>query len=505
MTDQQPLRILIMAAEMVPFVKTGQVADVIAGLARALRRLGHDVRVAIPRYNHVDLDRFELSPAMEPFPVPMDGHHDSVSVFQTGFGATSVGDGVPVYMMDNPRYFGRGVGALRHQDADPFIFFPRATLEMLRQPSLGWTPDVIHCHDWQTALVPNWLSLTYRDDPILKHVSTVLTIHRLSHQGIFGYRVLEVAGIREHGFLYHSGIADLGELVDIMGRGVYYADAVTTVSPTYAQEILTPEAGERLDPLLRDRRNALFGILNGIDTELYDPASDRHIPAPYDATSLSRRLENKRALQKAFGLNTTDAPLIGMVSRLVEIKGIDLFSAMIEPMVHYLGAQIAVLGVGEPKYHSVLAELADRYPGRVSVRLTFDETLERLVYAGSDMFLMPSRVEPCGLGQMLAMRYGSVPVVRATGGLADTVDDYDASSGEGTGFRFREIDPVAMYTAVVRACQVYHMAERWRELQRQGMARDFSWRVSAERYVTAYRWAMDAHQHQPRQETGWVG
>jgi starch synthase len=505
MTDPRPLRILIMAAEMVPFVKTGQVADVIAGLARALQRLGHDVRVAIPRYNHLDLDRFGLSLAMDPFPVPMDGHYDSVSVFQTGFGATPAEGGIPVYMMDNPRYFGHGVGALRHQDADPFIFFPRATLEMLRQPALGWAPDVIHCHDWQTALVPNWLSLIYRDDPILRSVSTVLTIHRLSHQGIFGYRVLEVAGIREYGFLYHSGITDLGELVDIMGRGIYYADALTTVSPTYAQEILTPAAGERLDPLLRDRRDALFGILNGIDTELYDPANDPHIPATYAATSLNRRAENKRGLQEAFALDALDAPLIGMVSRLVDLKGIDLFTAMIEPMVHYVGAQIAILGVGEPKYHSMLAELVERCSGRVAVRLTFDETLERLVYAGSDMFLMPSRVEPCGLGQMLAMRYGSVPIVRATGGLADTVDDYDASSGEGAGFCFREIDPIAMYTAIVRACQVYQMAERWRELQRQGMARDFSWRASAERYVAAYRWAMAAHQRQPRQETGWVG
>jgi starch synthase len=525
MIDQRPLRILIMAAEMVPFAKTGQVADVISGLARALRRLGHDVRIAIPRYDHLDLERFGLLPAIAPFPVPMDRHHDSVSVFQTNVplrasrpqrgdavpdGDVLAGDDVLVYMMDNPRYFGRRGRSLHYQDAEPFVFFPRATLEMLRQPALDWVPDVIHCHDWQTALVPNWLSLTYRDDPVLKDVATVLTIHRLSHQGIFGYRVLEVAGIREYGFLYHSGIADLGELVDIMGRGIYYADAVTTVSQTYAQEILTPEAGERLDPLLRDRRNALFGILNGIDVGLYNPASDAHIAATYDATSLDRRAANKSALQQAFGLAVGDAPLIGMVSRLVALKGIDLVTAMIEPIVRYLGAQIAILGVGEPQYHSLLAELAARYPERVGVRLTFDEPLERLIYAGSDMFLMPSRVEPCGLGQMLAMRYGSVPIVRVTGGLADTVDDYDAgvgpaASGKGTGFCFREVEPVAMYTAIVRACEVYRLPERWHELQRRGMARDFSWRPSAKRYVMAYRWAMDAHQRQPRQETGWVG
>ncbi|MBC7234736.1 MAG: glycogen synthase [Chloroflexi bacterium] len=500
MTEDRPLRVLMMAAEIVPYVKTGQVADVISGLARALRRLGHDVRVAIPRYSHIDIERFGLSPVLPAFPVPMNRHHDSVTVYYAEEPA-----GIPVYMMDNPRYFGQRMAALHGQDPDPFIFYPRATLEMIRQPGFGWVPDVIHCHDWQTALVPNWLSTLYRDDPLLKDTATVLTIHRLSHQGIFGYRVLEVAGIREFGFLYHSGIADLGELVDLMGRGIYYADAITTVSQSYAKEILTPEYGERLDPLLRDRRDALFGILNGIDTELYNPATDPHIPARFDADSLDKRAANKPALRQAFGLNVAEVPLIGMVSRLVDAKGLDLLTAMVEPIMAHLDLQLAVVGVGEPKYHSMLQEFANRYAGRIGVRLTFDDKLERLVYAGSDMFLMPSRLEPCGLGQMLAMRYGSVPIVRATGGLADTVDNYDPSSGEGTGFSFVAYEPIAMYTAIVRAVEVYHMHERWRALQRQCMQRDFSWDASARRYITVYHFARQAHREHPRYETGWVG
>lgn len=506
------LRILIMAAEMVPFAKTGQVAEVISSLAQALHALGHDVRVAMPHYSHIDPERFGLERIMEPFSVPMDHRRDLATVHRT-----TVGSDVPVYMIDNPRYFGENVtsvyAASGVYDADPFIFYPRATLEMLKRPEVGWQPDIIHCHDWQTAIVPNWMATIYKDDAFYSKTAIVFTIHRLSHQGIFGYRVLEVAGIQEYGFLYHSGITDLSEMVDLMGRGIYYADAVTTVSERYAQEIRTPEFGEWLDPLLRDRSDHLFGVLNGIDTVSFDPATDPHISSHYGTDTLERRSANKRALQRLFGLEESPDPdmskranpIIGMISRLTDAKGFDLLTAVFETIMANLGVQFAILGVGEPEYHDLLSELVQRFPGRMGLQLTFDEKMERQIYAGSDMFLMPSYVEPCGLGQMIAMRYGSVPIVRATGGLADTVQDYDPATRRGNGFSFTAYDEMALYTAIVRAVETYKHHDIWLALQQHCMALDFSWSASAAKYVDIYRWAQRAHKRRPGQNSGWVG
>lgn len=480
----EPLKILYLSAEVVPFAKTGGLADVAGSLPKAIRTLGHDIRVAMPRYGRVDIEKFGLKKVLGPFPVPLDDQQKPAEIYEG-----RIGEDVPVYFVENKELYDRDGIYMYPDDAERFIFYCRAALEMCRH--LDWRPDIVHCNDWHTAIVPNWLKTIYKDDPFFAGTATVYTIHNLAYQGIFGYRVLEIAGVDEYGFLAHPDIADLNEVVDLMARGIHFADVINTVSETYAQEILTPEYGERLDPLLRDRRHRLFGILNGIDYEVMNPATDPHIAQHYDIHSLDKRVENKKALQREAGLKEdVDVPLVGAISRLTDQKGFDLVSQVIDPMIRYLKVQFVLLGTGEQRYHEMFHELSQRYPEQVRAFLTFNAPLAQRIYAGSDMFLMPSRFEPCGLGQMIAMRYGSVPVVRETGGLADTVKDFDPRAGTGNGFTFREYEPLALYTAIVRAAETYRHTDVWRRIQLAGMTADFSWAASARKYVDLYQRAL---------------
>ena len=480
MNEQRSLKVLFLSAEVVPFAKTGGLADVAGALPKAIHALGHDIRVAMPRYGRISIERFGLNPVAGPFPVPIENGTEPATLYQGHI------DGVPVYFVDNAKYYDRDGIYMYPDDAERFIFFARASLEMCRY--LNWVPDVIHLNDWHTAIVANWLKTIYTNDPLLGHIATVYTIHNLAYQGIFGYRVLEIAGLADHGFIAHPDVAPhINEVVDMMARGILFADIINTVSPTYAQEILTKELGEGLDPILRDRRDRLFGILNGIDTAVLNPATDPYIAANFDMYSLDKRAANKAALQREANLaERPDVPLIGAISRLADQKGFDLISAIIDPLVRILGAQFVLLGTGEQRYHELFQGLAARYPEQVAVFLTFNTPLAQRIYAGSDMFLMPSRYEPCGLGQMIAMRYGSVPVVRATGGLADTVKDFNPLTGEGNGFTFGPYDPMALYTALVRAAETYKHRDLWRRLQLRGMSADFSWDASARKYVDLY-------------------
>ncbi|MGC8837186.1 MAG: glycogen synthase [Anaerolineae bacterium] len=476
----EPLRILYLSAEVVPFAKTGGLADVAGSLPKAVRALGHDIRVAMPRYGRVDVEKFGLKKLLGPFPVPLDDETKPAEIYEG-----RIGQDVPVYFVENKELYDRDGIYMYPDDAERFIFYCRAALEMCRL--LNWRPDVIHCNDWHTAIVPNWLKTIYKDDPFFQGTATVYTIHNLAYQGIFGYRVLEIAGVDEYGFLAHPDMADLNGVVDLMARGIHFADVINTVSETYAQEILTPEYGERLDPLLRDRRHRLFGILNGIDYEVMNPATDPHIAQHYDIHSLDKRVENKKALQREAGLKEdVDVPLLGAISRLTDQKGFDLVAQIMDPMLRYLKVQFVLLGTGEQRYHDMFSALSQQYPDRVRAFLTFNAPLAQRIYAGSDLFLMPSRFEPCGLGQMIAMRYGSVPVVRETGGLADTVKDFDPRTGTGNGFTFREYEPLALYTALVRAVETYRHTDVWRRIQLAGMTADFSWTASARKYVDLY-------------------
>jgi starch synthase len=478
------LKILYLAAEVVPFVKTGGLADVAGALPKAIRSLDHDIRVVMPRYGRIEPNRFGLTSVVRSLDVRMDERVEQAAILGSRIG---IGEAeTPIYFVDNARYFDRQGIYMYPDDAERFVFFARAALESCR--TLDWQPDVIHCNEWHTALVPNWLRTIYKDDPFFAGTATVYTAHNLEYQGIFGYRILEIAGLADLGFIAHPDVApDLNYVVDLVARGLLFADMINTVSETHATEILTPEYGHGLDPILRERRDRLFGILNGIDTEVYDPATDPLIAVQFSANSLEKRVENKAVLQVEAGLQVRpDAPLIGVVSRLTDQKGCDLISQVAETVVRQLGCQLVVMGTGELKYHEMLKTLASRHPGQVAALLTFNRPQEQRIYAGCDIFLMPSRFEPCGLNQMVAMRYGCVPVVHRIGGLADSVSDYCPETGLGNGFTFVEYDPMALYTALVRAVEAYRHREIWSQLVRRCMAADFSWNRSAARYLDLY-------------------
>lgn len=478
------LKVLILSAEMVPFAKTGGLADVTGALPKALARLGTDVRVALPRYGRIDPDRFKMTEVVPTFPVPMDDAAEPVSILKT-----DAVPSVPVYFVNSDKYFNREGIYGYPDDGERFILYCRAALEMLRQ--LNWKPDIIHCNDWHTGIVPNWLKTIYKKDPFFADTATVFTIHNLQYQGLFGWRILEVAGIEEYGFLHHPQIGELADVVDLMARGLHFADVVNTVSERYAQEILTPEFGEKLDPLLRDRKDRLFGILNGVDFDELNPATDRYIAQTFDVDHLDDRRANKLALQRESGLpQNSSIPLIGMVSRLADQKGFDLLAGCFDTMMECLDVQFVLLGTGDQHYHNVFSQYAQKYSGRAAIHLTFNAALAQKIYAGSDMFLMPSRFEPCGLGQMISLRYGSIPIVRHTGGLADTIQNFDPRSQEGNGFSFERYHAMDLYTAIVRAVENYKHADTWRLLQQRGMQADYSWTASARKYQDLYQKAL---------------
>ncbi len=480
-----PLRILFIAAEATPYAKTGGMADVIGALPRALRQLGHDVRVALPRYKAVDVDRWKLKLVASRLAAPMSRRSELVDVYEG-----EQADGVRVYFIDAPDYFNRERLSTYPDDGDRFILFSRAVMEFIR--THDWNPQVIHCHDWHTGIVPNWMKTIYRKDPALKDAASVYTIHNLAFQGIFGYRILEVAGIAEEGFLYTEG-ADQAAMVDLMGRGIVFADVVSTVSPRYAAEILTHDYGENLDPQLRSRKDRLYGILNGIDTEQFDPANDASLSSHFDAFSLEQRPANKAALQRQFGLPLEErTPLVAIISRLNDQKGYDLLDLTLLPLLEQ-GVQLVVQGTGDLHYHQMIQKLAIRYPRQVAFQFTFNTELSQRIYAGADILLMPSHVEPCGSTQMLAMRYGCIPVVHQTGGLADTVQEFDPEAGSGNGFAFAVYDYFQLFAAAMRALEVYRFQDAWRDLMQRAMLADHSWAASAEKYVALYRRAIELH------------
>ena len=485
MQSEQPLKVLILAAEIEPFVKVGGLAEIVGALPKALQAFGHDVRLVMPRYRQVDSHHFQLTTILDTISVPMGNFQVSVSIRQA-----EIGNHIPVYMIDAPRFFDRENIYGYTDDGERFILFCRAALEAMR--ALNWSPDIVHCNDWHTGIVPNWLHTIYRDDDFYRNTASVYTIHNLAYQGIFGYRLLEVAGVAANGFVYPQ-IEELANVVDIMGRGILFADAVTTVSERYAQEILTPTFGEKLDHMLRSRRDRLFGILNGVDYQENNPATNSYIYAQYDANDLCRRAENKAALQKQAHLPVkSDVPMLAMISRLTDQKGFDLLAQIILPLLAQ-GIQFVLLGVGDQHYHEMFQKLAASYPEQVAIFLTFNTELAQRIYAGSDMLLMPSRFEPCGTNQMYAMRYGCVPIVRHVGGLADTVQEYHPHASEGNGFVFQNYDAWEFFAAIMRALALYPFKDIWQTLQLHGMAADHSWQASAMRYVEIYRNAQAYH------------
>jgi starch synthase len=482
------LKILLVSAEVAPFAKVGGLADVAGALPLALRALGHDVRVVMPKYTLVEQNGFHPTPLLRDLPVPLGATVRTVDVEEAHIGRQGE---VPVYMIANEAAYDRPEVYAYPDDDVRFLLFCRAALEML--PALDWFPDILHCNDWHTGIIPNWLRTLYAGDPRYAGIATVYTIHNLAYQGSFPAASLAWTGLEGRGLTGVERQIFPGE-INLMARGLLNADVINTVSEQYAREILTPEYGEKLDPLLRERRARVFGILNGIDVELLDPRTDPALPHHFDARDLTGKAANKAALQREAGLPVRpDTPILGAISRLAAQKGFEIMVPMLERLLRGHDAQFVVLAIGNPVYEQQFTDLAARFPDQVATFLRFDGPLAQRIYGAIDIFLMPSRFEPCGLGQMFAMRYGTVPVVRQTGGLADTVQDYDPATGEGSGFVFREFSPEAFGAAVERALALYADRPAWRRLAQHDMGLDWSWDASAARYVALYRQALALH------------
>jgi len=478
----RPLRVLIAAAEVAPFAKAGGVADVTAALAKELRRQGHDVRLLLPRYRQISPEDQQLHVAVTGLRVPLGDQSLECSILEGRLGE------VPVYFVEAPGLYDRdGMYGFADDDAR-FTYLSRAAIEMLRP--IGFIPEVVHVHDWHVALIPNMLERIYAEDPELSGIATVLTLHNLAFQGQFGPATLRLAELEGWG-LIKVGIPHLDDVVNFLGRGIYFADVVNTVSERYAEEIQTPEFGEGLDELLRTYAHKLYGIVNGIDIEIFDPATDPAIPHHYSAEDPGPKALNKAALRTELGLADGAAPVIAFISRFYEQKGLELIQQAL-PALTGLDLQLAVLGAGDRRYEDMFRYGAAQHPGRFAAYIGFDSALAQRLYAGADMLLMPSRFEPCGLAQLISLRFGTIPIVRATGGLADTITDFDPMTDQGIGFSFEPYDPWQLFGTVVRAVETYRHTATWGRLLRRAMREDVSWARSARQYASLYRSAMAA-------------
>jgi len=474
------MKILFVASEVAPLAKTGGLADVTGSLPKELRRMGHDVRIILPFYQTVAEENFAVSSVLQNVSVSINGKEEIGRLYQT------VLDDIPVYLLGHENYYKRkylyGTPAGDYPDNPKrFAFFCRSVLALLKQ--WDFCPDLLHCHDWQTALVPVLLKYELHRDPFYQNISVLYTIHNLAYQGLFPLESLEEMGLDRSYFTI--GRLEFHGKVNLMKGAIQAADLVNTVSETYCREIQTPEQGCGLDGVLKRRGTDLSGILNGLDYTEWDPATDRDIFTRYDARHPEGKAENKGALQKLLGLRrTSDIPLCAMVSRLSAQKGFDLVSELV-PVLTAVRMQLVVLGDGEEKFVRLLSEAAGSLNENISFHFGFDSTLARRIYAGSDVFLMPSHYEPCGLGQLIALRYGAVPVVRKTGGLADTVLDL-REGADATGFSFDEYSVPHFESAILRAIAAWQDKAIWDSIMRRGMKRDFSWHNSARLYEKLY-------------------
>ncbi len=478
------MRILFLASEVAPFAKTGGLADVAGALPMALQNRGQEVALFLPKYRTVSEDHFPVESTGLTVSVPVGEREVSCAIEKTTFPGTDL----PVYLVVYPAYFDReGLYQENGRDypdnLERFVLFNRAALHAVKK--IGFQPDIIHAHDWQTALVPVYLKTLLADDRFFKGVPVLFTIHNLAYQGSFLKEQLPLTGLGWE--LYNVDGMEFYDSVNLMKGGLVFADRLSTVSRRYSEEIQTEDFGCGLDGILRARRNVLSGILNGVDYDVWNPETDSLIPKTYGVSDLSGKAECKRVLQKRYQLpQRADVPLLGMVSRLADQKGFDILAEALDYLMA-LDVQFVLLGTGDPEYHRLFKRMAKRFPDKCSVALQFDNALAHLVEAGSDLFLMPSRYEPCGLNQMYSLKYGTIPVVRAVGGLADTVQEFHPRSGKGNGFVFEKPQPKELFWAVKRAIDMYVHKEVWEKLVVRAMQMDFSWDRSAREYVTLYQ------------------
>ncbi len=485
MPENKKLKILIVSAEVAPFAKTGGLADVAGSLPQALFAKGHDVRVAMPRYRKVAGQHEYVAD----FSILMDSRKETCIIRKSNISFTEKGNDnkIPVYLIDNYQYFDREHLYCYFDEAERFAFFDKAVLEML--PIIDFKPDVIHCNDWQSGGICLLLKEKYKQNPFYSNISTVYTVHNLQYQGNYSEDTLKHLGLDKSYFTPEK--AEFYGTVSFTKAGLNYADIINSVSETYAKEIQTEEYGERFEGLLKQRSKDLYGIVNGISYEEFNPAADPRIYKNYDADSVNDKKENKYRLQKEMGLPRSDLPVMGLISRLVGQKGLDLMCEAFDQIMKY-DLQFVLLGTGDEYFENLFKDIRKKYPKKVGVFLGFNADLAQKIYAGCDMFLMPSRFEPCGLGQLISLRYGTIPIVRATGGLADTIKDFNPKTGEGNGFSFKEYSPKELLKTINRAVEYYRKEpEGWKELVKRAMQEDYSWEHSAGEYIKLYYRAME--------------
>lgn len=482
MNSEGKLNVIFSASEMSPYAKTGGLADVVGSLPKALMELGNtDARVVIPKYGFIDDYKYGLKEIPDRLRFSMSGYNYEAKVKYLDFP-------VKTYFIEHEGILSRNDIYGYEDDGYRFAFFDKACIELTRL--LGFKPNIFHCHDWHAGLIPVYMNTIYRDDPFFKDTATVFTIHNLGYQGIFSKELLPYIDIGWEEFKMEK--LEFRDKINYIKAGIAYSDIINTVSNQYSKEIQTPQYGHDLDSLLRFRSNDLYGVINGIDYEEWDPSTDSNIAVKYDLSTIHNKVENKLALQRELGLHeNSHLPLLGYVSRLTYQKSPDLVGESAFEIIS-TGAQLILLGTGDDYYRQIFQKLANDFPNSIKARLAFDDSLARRIYAGSDIFLMPSRYEPSGLGQLISMRYGTVPVVRRTGGLADTVKEYNLATGEGTGFLFDDISSYSLISAVKRAISIYFNDKNaWQNIIANCMRSDFSWRNSAREYINLYQKAME--------------
>lgn len=482
---KKKLNILFVSAEVTPFAKTGGLADVAGSLPKALAELGHDVRVVMPKYRMIKGD-FEY---IADLPIQLGQTIETcvIRMTEVPYKLNGRKKGLKVYFTDSYRLFDRDGIYGHYDDGERFVFFCKSVLNML--PVIDFKPDVIHCNDWHTGPICLLLKEQYSGDKRYNEISTLYTIHNLEYQGLFPSDIINIMDCSPN--VFDPEKAEFYGMFNFMKAGLVYSDAISTVSRVYAEEIKTPQYGERLEGLLQRRSADLYGILNGLDYNVFNPETDKLIDKGYNAANIGDKKLNKTALQKDMGLPCRDVPMIGLVSRLSGQKGLNLIIDRIDEMLSK-DIQFVLLGTGDDYYHDQFRRISERYPGKIAANLEFHPELSQRIYAGSDMFLMPSRFEPCGLGQLISLRYGTIPIVRATGGLAETITDYTKDPENGNGFSFSNFNADEMIDAINRAVYVYNNCpEEWSNLVVRAMEQDFSWKASAVKYEELYKHIID--------------
>jgi starch synthase len=484
----KPIRVLFATPEAVPFAKTGGLADVAGALPKYLQPLGCEVILVMPYYRMVKQSGVPLQYLGEVVEVPLGDETLRAEVYQGFLDQT-----IPVYFIARDEFFDREYlystpKGDYFDNAERFVFFSRAVLRFARH--IQWSPDVIHHHEWQTGLIPAYLRSIDRTDDLFARTATVFTIHNIAYQGLFKKEKFPLTGLPPE--MYNPEGIEFWERINLMKSGIVYADVINTVSQKYSEEIQSPEYGYGLEGILRKRKEDLYGILNGVDYQDWDPSNDPHLIARYDANDLSGKKECKKDLLKEFGLpsDLEKAPLFGMISRLADQKGFDLLAEIIDQLFTF-DIGFVLLGTGEQKYHDLFNQIAGKYPKKAGIRIAYDDRLAHKIEAGSDLFLMPSKYEPCGLNQIYSLKYGTIPIVRATGGLDDTITHYDPSTGTGNGLKFTRYDAKDFLGQIKAAMDLYAQPEHWKKLVRNAMTSDFSWQRSAGAYLHLYRKALE--------------